>query len=909
MQLFNTGALGIIDITKPIPEPNYYICDKDRKRLSKLSNAVKKTAAIKLGNNNELDLQVPCCINGEIDPNLELLKSGSLIELFYNGESNYFIISQEKNIYDESEQVDYKQLTCFSLVYELTYNSIPQEYSVSAYSLKEILLGKPFETDGLLKNTEWGIGYVSASILEKYRSVSLSDGTIFEGITQVAEVFNAIINLDEKNKKINFYDEEDPKINLDKGLVLTETKYLSGLEQDIFDDEIKTRMYVEGKDGLTLSLVTSDGSSCLTDYSYYMQGFKMDAYGNVISSSYFGMSDALCKAITNYNKLLSENSGQLSNLLEQKINLLKLIDMKNAELSDLETELSDLKNQLTALQTNNLATSDMISKKNTKQLQFDSKQAEIDQLEMQLQDNIRSVKAMQSELSETNNFTPSLLREKQYFTRTVTYKNENYDVDTELYEAALDEFKQYKKPRTTITMDVVNFLSCLDTQYDWDKLEIGDIVTVKHGSLGIEVKARITEIDYDFDDYTISVTISNIKEVINNVQKFIDTLYQGVSSGSTIDSVEKRVRDLNDDVATFKEIISGDFEADKRNITAGNGTVEINSSGVTTFESGNPSRMLRLSNGTLMLSTVGEDGLRPIINADGFITDTQGLSAAASESTFSFGEFDIKASLNEIIGSKSSGFEILGLGQIKLLSEGDGGRLEINGMINTLNASKVQVNSYYDENGGYIKLYDKDGQDTIMMTCNQENNTPQDGDDYVYNANGGKIILYNNKKLSEAPDSLSMHQRLELGSKEYISTTDSTKNNDFGYIYVKNSEANNVVKIQGSNSGEKCGIIALNNEKEEPKLIIRSYNQTDNLGVQNTSMNNGGNIELRSYDGKVQYFIKINDSNCLILHDTKGTAIEINPTIDCINAYHYSGSHVQIGKDINIKSSGVINLN
>lgn len=902
MSLFNTGTLGIIDLTKPVSEPQYYICDKNRKRQSKVSVAVNKTLSAKFGNNNELNLQIPYLINNKINPSLQYIMPNNLIEIVYNGQSSYYIISQEKNIYDSSEEIDYKQITCFSNVYELTYTSVPTDYSVSAYSLKEILLGKSFETDGILKNTDWSIGYVSNAISVKYRSISLS-GTILEAITDIAKVFNAIINWDEINKKINFYDIYDANINVDKGLIFTANKYLSAIEQDKFFDEIKTQMTVTGKNGLTLGLVTSDGSSSLKDYSFYMQGFKMDSNGNVISSSIFNMSDDLCKAITNYNKLLSQNSGKLSNLLNQKINLLSIIDIKNAELSNLQTDLTNLRLQQNALQSSNLSFSDITEKKNEKQAQYDTKQKEINLLENQLQNLINDIKNLQSLLSETNNFTPSLLREKQGFTRTREYKNENYDVDTELYQAAEDEFKQYTQPQITYSLDIMNFLSCIETQYDWNKLELGDIITIKYDLFDIYIKARVIQIDYDFDNYTIKLTISNVKDVINNVQKFINVLYQGVSSGSTIDTVEKRVRDLNDDITTFKNILNSAWDAGKQNITAANDTVQINQTGFTTHESGNSNRMIRIANGSVMVSSVGEDGLHPIINADGLITNN------SSSTGNSFGSFDIKSTVNEIVGNSNVGFQILNTNNIQLLYQDKNGILNFNGQINTVNGSKPQITSYYDSNGGFFKLYDVDGQDTIMMTCNQENNTPATGTDYTYNVNGGKLLIYNNKKLSSGTDELSLHQRLEFGSKEYVNTTDATKNNDFGYIYVKNSNAKNVVKIQGSNSSEKCGIITLNNEDEISKLIVRSYDQTNNLGVLDTSMNNGGGLELRSYDGTVRYYLKVNNSNCLIIHDTTGNLIEFNPEIDKLTLYHHSGSYFHVGNDIEAHSNGIINFN
>src|SRR5690606_36510240 len=94
-------------------------------------------------------------------------------------------------------------------------------------------------------------------------------------------------------------------------------KYLKTVEQDSDAEAMTTRLYVFGKDNLSINEVNPTGVSYIEDFSYFMQGYKTDENGNVISSSPY-MSDSLCQAILDYNEKLTNYEGVFKTLLDER---------------------------------------------------------------------------------------------------------------------------------------------------------------------------------------------------------------------------------------------------------------------------------------------------------------------------------------------------------------------------------------------------------------------------------------------------------------------------------------------------------------------------------------------------------------------------------------------------------------
>lgn len=99
-------------------------------------------------------------------------------------------------------------------------------------------------------------------------------------------------------------------------------------------DELITRLYATGKDGIGINSVNPTGQSYIDDFSYFLFPFQRDEQRNVISHSAY-MPDELCHTILDYNDLVNSEGNAFNKLLTQK--------------NEAETSLTELNNELYTL--------------------------------------------------------------------------------------------------------------------------------------------------------------------------------------------------------------------------------------------------------------------------------------------------------------------------------------------------------------------------------------------------------------------------------------------------------------------------------------------------------------------------------------------------------------------------------
>ena len=139
-----------IDFSKPIPQPQLFICKNNLERtiIANLSEAFNIELNLKFGGISELNFSVPF----EIDSNNELIKNPNINKLLYKyiikiilgSYEDYFIIDKPKDNMSDSDDV--KNITCYSLAYELKDKNI-RNYVVEAKSINQLFNG--FTEDGI----------------------------------------------------------------------------------------------------------------------------------------------------------------------------------------------------------------------------------------------------------------------------------------------------------------------------------------------------------------------------------------------------------------------------------------------------------------------------------------------------------------------------------------------------------------------------------------------------------------------------------------------------------------------------------------------------------------------------------------------------------------------------------------
>ena len=112
--------------------------------------------------------------------------------------------------------------------------------------------------------------------------------------------------------------------------------------------DLVTRLYLMGKDGLTINGINPAGTSYIEDFSYFMKPFERDSNRRVIRHSDY-MSDALCHALLDYQEYFSNRQGDYEKLSEDYEKLLKEQLEEDFKLSEISATLSNLEERIEVL--------------------------------------------------------------------------------------------------------------------------------------------------------------------------------------------------------------------------------------------------------------------------------------------------------------------------------------------------------------------------------------------------------------------------------------------------------------------------------------------------------------------------------------------------------------------------------
>ena len=186
-----------------------------------------------------------------------------------------------------SEDVDTKNISCFSLGYNLSYKTL-RSYDANTKRISDICSGFSYiddnnesqYMDGILTNTDWTLGYISPQISEIYRSFSISSKNKLDFLYEMATTFQAIIIWDTVNQTVNFYSLEN--YGQDNGLHFSMKKYLKTLNKTNDLDNFCTRARIFGKDNISINDVNITGKDYLDDFSFYRNLDYMDS--NLLTS-------------------------------------------------------------------------------------------------------------------------------------------------------------------------------------------------------------------------------------------------------------------------------------------------------------------------------------------------------------------------------------------------------------------------------------------------------------------------------------------------------------------------------------------------------------------------------------------------------------------------------------------------
>lgn len=603
-----------IDTTKKIIKPKLQLCKVNLRRdpIGNLSSAYNIRNKLSVGNISELSFSLPIYIDQrhklKKTPHIDQIKERFYIKLTKGNYEEYYIITKVNDIMDED--TEYRHVECFSLGYQLK-NRIVKNFSTTSLNLTSTV-------NQLLQGTGWTLGYVDADFDIKYRSFEIS-GSVLDAVIQVAETFGAVIVWDTHLKKVSFRKLES--IGHDSGFRVRYGKLLKSLNRESNTDEMCTRLRGFGQNGLTINSVNPTGSNYIQSFSYFMYPFQSDGNGNVLQSSDY-MSDELCLAIEAYEKKIEDNKTNFNNYLSQlEIHTEELFDLEN-ELFDLENDLATIEDNISIANANGNDPSSLIIQKNNKLSQINAKKSEINSVKAtitSIQNNINNLRTL---LAEENNFTPEQLEELNQFIIEKEYSN-NYIIDAkQLYQTMIEEFDKLREPKIVVNINIENLFELITEQKNWGRLNLGDAIQVEHERLGVRVQARIMEVDFDYENKNINLTIANVRDILSDEKRFIRDMYKTISSSTTLSDNVKKWNDTSEKTSEVYEEIHSTWDATKRNIVASNNeTVDIGRQGIRIHDLNDPDKMVILQHGHIALTNDGGNTWKTVITPDRVVAE------------------------------------------------------------------------------------------------------------------------------------------------------------------------------------------------------------------------------------------------------------------------------------------------
>lgn len=612
--------LGDIDRNLRPLKPNIFLCRPDKKTIGKISEAYDVEYSTKLGAINKLSFKMPILLEKDRvlirNPNIEKIKHRYLFKIKLGASIEYFVFYDESKNYGDNEE--YIQYEAYSLGFQLADKMI-RRYEEDSVSLREIVTE-------FLKYTNWKIGYID-SVFEiapdnrVKRSFEVYSQTVLQSLYDVAEKFNALLVWDTKNLKVNFYRPEN--IGLNKGFYVSDWKYLESFNLNSNAEETVTRLRLYGNEELTIRSLSPTGSDYIEDYSWYMYPFKRDSNGNITKESYY-MSNELCIALEDYQELLNSIDGQFGALSDSLIEMQGNIQTEEQNLSKLETDLIKIMDEIDVYNANwgepdTPEHADMVSRRLEKESQIANQENLIESLKNSKSVIEGQLDSLRENVSMENNFTSNQLKELNRYIIEKEYVNDVLVDPEDLLEEGREALRKLREPKLKLDMNIVNLLSIVESQNDWDKLSLGDIIKVKHERLGTDIQAKIIEINYNFEDNDISLLIANELNLAED-SDWMSIVYKAGNTSTIVDMDKFKWNYAEENNGTINDLINSKWDALKNAIMAGyEQQIEISERGIIVRSLEDPDSWLVIQNGFLAITGDRGNTWKHAITKDGIV--------------------------------------------------------------------------------------------------------------------------------------------------------------------------------------------------------------------------------------------------------------------------------------------------
>lgn len=546
--------ISLFDYFEKYDLPTFVLCNPNGDQLYALGDISDRTLTLRFNALSEINFVAKSKITTMVDgvdviidtPYFDLL---DYLRLIYVPNIGYFMITGKeedtegfaytKTITAQSLEVDFsfKRLTLFKGTYKF-YDVI----NPTGTLIRELLNYAP----------DWSVGQIDASLMALYRTFDVSDSNIYSFLmNDVSTAFQCVFTFDTINKTISAHTVSTATTQTDIYLSYDNLVEKTNIKQ--ITEEMVTALTVYGGGDLDIRTVNPLGTDTIYNFEYYETLEWMDA--------------SLIAALDLWEANIVANQPAYSALLVSLKNNYTLLYVKDAELTDLNNELTTLETLLKAAIQLGEPTSTINGQVLAKKAEIAAKQAEIDAVNAVITGLIAQLKVINTALSFETNFTQQQIVDISHFIRGNTYNNENFiqtdsmtssEVQTmaqELYDQALSVLAKVSQPRYEFSLDAANFIFLKEFQTFIDQLVLGAVVTVEISD-SVHTYPVLLELEIDYDDPTnFGMTFGNRLRLDNNAFQFSDLFNGSVDSGIKTSFNSRQWGNFEDnyknDVSTF----------------------------------------------------------------------------------------------------------------------------------------------------------------------------------------------------------------------------------------------------------------------------------------------------------------------------------------------------------------------
>lgn len=332
-------TINLHDIRQEI---KIYACNSKYETIARIKEADNKEYDINIGRLNELSFTIPLFMDDihtgvQKNTHADLLVDHAILRVKYDNMEELFVIDS----HEDSDTDQKRSIHAFSLGFQLgnrfLYGYTSQTTTTTTDSNGNTVTQKvdgPIPIDQALNDAVsvsmiWSIDYIDPALKEIYRYFQVDNQSALEYIYNIGTSYDCIIIWDTLKQKISAYHPDNYGSN--RGFKITDKNYISSLTKKSSDDEFATRLYLYGKDGLTVNSVSATGTGYIDDFTYFMSTGLM--------------TQDLIDALNNYNSYVNSRANEWPTLLNQ-------LNTDENNLTTLNSNLSDLQNQKIIVQNN-----------------------------------------------------------------------------------------------------------------------------------------------------------------------------------------------------------------------------------------------------------------------------------------------------------------------------------------------------------------------------------------------------------------------------------------------------------------------------------------------------------------------------------------------------------------------------